>query len=300
MTKYLVGIDGGGSKTDFLLCDIEFNEVARRISTRSNPNDIGIDALIALIEENLNLLIRDSGIDKSQIIAAFAGIAGLTCADYAERVTSVLYSVLPDAVCGALHDGINVLYGVFADFDGVSIICGTGSSCFVKRGSEIIRIGGYGRFDLTGNGYEIGKAAIAHALKAIDGREESGALASLIKEKFGDDLVGRLDSLIALTKTEIAALAPLVLKACEQGDGYAQSIIDENMRYIAKLIERAGDYFEGQYFVAVAGGILKSTVAQAALYKLLSTRVRLITSEHDPAFGAAAKALELYNAVDAE
>ncbi|MBR6783887.1 MAG: hypothetical protein IKM32_04265 [Clostridia bacterium] len=293
MTKYLVGIDGGGSKTDFLLCDLEFNQIARRISTRSNPNDIGIDALITLVRENLSALILESKIDQSQIVAAFAGIAGLTCADYAERITKVLCSALPNAKCAALHDGINVLYVVFADTDGVSIICGTGSSCFVKRGNDIIRIGGYGKYDLTGNGYEIGKAAIAHALKAVDGREKSGALASLIKEKFGNDLVGRLDSLIALTKNEIAALAPLVLKACEQGDEHAQSIIDENMRYIAKLIERAGDYFEGEYFVALAGGILKSTVSQAALYKLIPSRVRLITSEHDPAFGAAAKAKSL-------
>ena len=38
MANYLLGIDGGGSKTDILICDFDYNEVARRIVGRSNPN----------------------------------------------------------------------------------------------------------------------------------------------------------------------------------------------------------------------------------------------------------------------
>lgn len=147
MAEYLIGIDGGGSKTDFLLCDKQLNEKARRFAGRSNPNDIGIDAVAELIKENVLALLSENGVSASEISAAFAGIAGASNDDNVVRLTAALKSVLPNAKAEAFHDGINVLYGAFPYEDGVSIICGTGSSCFIKKGEEIIRIGGYGSFD---------------------------------------------------------------------------------------------------------------------------------------------------------
>ncbi len=293
MSGYLIGIDGGGSKTDFLLCDLEFNEVCRRIAPRSNPNDIGIDAVEDLISENISLLLGEKNIDKEDIRAAFAGIAGLTSSGHTERITKLISNLLPNAKTASSHDGINVLYGAFPQGDGVSIICGTGSSCFVKRGKDIFRIGGYGRFDLIGSGYEIGKAGIAHALKTADGREKAGLLESLLAERIGSDFVSALDELLLMSKNEIAAFAPLVLKAAEAGDTSALSIIDSNMQYVADMIIKAGDYFDSCYEVALAGGILRAEVSMKLLRGKIPERVTLITSENAPAFGAAAYAKSL-------
>lgn len=293
MTKYLLGIDGGGSKTDFLLCDLELNEVARRFSSRSNPNDIGIDAVLALLRENITALLDDSGVDKNDVTAAFAGIAGLTSCDYAKRVVDLLKELLPNAKVDALHDGINVLYSAFPEGDGVSIICGTGSSCFVKRQNEIIRIGGYGSFDLLGNGYEIGRRAIAHAVKTIDGRETEGILEELLHEKLGDDFLKALDSLLLMTKDELARFTPLVFEAAEKGDANALQIIRENMEYIAQLINRAGDYFDSTYPVALAGGVLNADLSVTLISSMINPKASLTHNSLAPSFGAAAKAKSL-------
>ena len=295
MKKYLLGIDGGGSKTDILICDTELNEVARKVASRSNPNDIGIEALLNLLRESISLVIEESGIDKSEIVAAFAGIAGLTSSDYAKRVRELISSLLPSARVDALHDGINVLYGAFPFEDGVSVICGTGSSCFAKKGSEIIRIGGYGVFDMSGNGYEIGKAGLAHALQTADGRQKEGILEDLLHEKLGDDFVRALDGILKMTKDEIASFARTVFDAAEKGDSNALAIIESNMRYIAALINRAADYFEGDFNVALAGGILNNPVSLEYLQSrnTVTPRANLIKSDRAPVFGAAAKALTL-------
>lgn len=293
MTKYLIGIDGGGSKTDFLLTDTEFNVVGRKIAPRSNPNDIGIVALEKLISEGIIELLNTENVDKYDISAVFAGIAGLTSADYAERIKKLLSELLPNAKTDALHDGINVLYGAFPESDGVSIICGTGSSCFVKRGNEIFRIGGYGSFDMVGNGYEIGRAGIAHALKTADGREERGVLEDLIEKRIGSDFVKALDELLLMSKDELASFAPLVFDAAKEGDIAAMSIITENMEYIASLIKRAGEYFNSDYSVALAGGILKNEISRTILKKRIPQNAHLITNDYAPSFGAAAKAKSL-------
>lgn len=293
MANYLLGIDGGGSKTDFLICDLQYKEIARRIAGRSNPNDIGIQATADLISDNLSALLSESGIDKTEIVAAFAGIAGLTDLLQVEVIKQVLSSSLPNARVDALHDGINVLYGAFPQSDGVSIICGTGSSCFVKQGEKIHRIGGYGSFDMAGNGYEIGKRAIAHALKAYDGREKNSLLAKTLEEKLGKSVFEALHDLLSLGKNEIASFTPLVFQCAEQGDKAAMIIVFENISYIAELIARAGEYFDGDYQVSLAGGIMKNTYARELLETMLEPNAIVAESKLPPVFGAAAKAKHL-------
>ena len=293
MAELLIGIDGGGSKTDFLLCDAEYNELGRYFAPRSNPNDIGIENTCLLIKGGIKELLGGARIKKEAISAAFAGIAGASSSDNAKRIRQALNEALPSAKCDALHDGINVLYGAFPEEDGVSIICGTGSSCFVKVGKEIHRIGGYGSFDLSGNGYEIGRKAIAHALKTIDGREEKGILEELIGEKIGDDFLKALDGLVKMNKTELAAFAPTVFKAASLGDKAALGIITESVEYIAELIKQAGKFFENSYNVALAGGIFKNDIAFELLKTKVEKRVILEICEKDQSFGAAARAKQL-------
>ncbi|MBR4799351.1 MAG: hypothetical protein IK047_03720 [Clostridia bacterium] len=291
MEVYLIGIDGGGTKTDFVLCDPGLNEVARHCAGRSNPNDIGIAQTAALVKSGVCELCAKAGVGRDKVAAAFAGIAGATSRDYSGSIGSALREALPKARTLALHDGINVLYGAFPHGDGISVICGTGSSCFVKKGREVIRIGGYGALDLCGNGYEIGRRALAHALKTVDGREEEGVLEELLHEKYGADFLAALEVMLAQSKDEISALAPLVFTACRRGDTAAKAIIDENMAYIASLIKRASGYFcGGECKAALAGGVMQDPLAAETLAGMIPPGVSLVKSELPPVFGAAARA----------
>ncbi len=290
MEVYLIGIDGGGTKTDFVLCGPAMNGIARHFAGRSNPNDIGIANTAALIKSGVCELCAKAGIDRGEVKAAFAGIAGATSRDYARQIERALCEALPNARALALHDGINVLYGAFPEEDGISVICGTGSSCFVKKGRDVIRIGGYGALDLCGNGYEIGRRALAHALKTVDGREKEGIMEALLHEKYGRDFLAALETMLAQSKSEISSLAPLVFEAARRGDAAAKSIIDENIAYIASLINRASAYFEGGCKAALAGGIFKDPLAEETLEKMIPERVALVKSGLPPVFGAAARA----------
>ena len=290
MEVYLIGIDGGGTKTDFVLCGPGLNEVARHCAGRSNPNDIGIAQTAALVKSGVCELCAKAGVGRDKVAAAFAGIAGATSRDYSGSIGSALREALPKARTLALHDGINVLYGAFPEEDGVCVICGTGSSCFVKKGAEVFRIGGYGALDLCGNGYEIGRRALAHALKTVDGRAQEGELEALLHEKYGKDFLAALEVMLAQSKDEISALAPLVFTACRRGDTAAKEIIEENIAYVASLIGRARGYFGSDCKVALAGGILRDPLAASMLAGMIPPGVTLVKSALPPVFGAAARA----------
>ena len=146
---------------------------------------------------------------------------------------------------------------------------------------------------MAGNGYEIGKRAVAHALKSIDGREKRGKMDEMLEKKLGTDMMTALDRLVLMNKDELASFAPLVFEAAENGDKNAMMIIFENISYVAELIARAGEHFEGEYKVALAGGILKNSYARELLETMLEPDCIIVSSDYAPSFGAAARAKSL-------
>ena len=204
--------------------------------------------------------------------------------------------MFPKAKSEALHDGINVIYSAFPESDGAIVICGTGSSCFMKTGREIVRIGGYGKFDCAGNGYEIGKSAVAHALKCVDGRDEKGALYTLVTEKIGGDPLEKLTDLISADKKYIASFAKIVFDAYSEGDIHAAWILENQLEYIGGLINRACEIYGGPVPVCMAGGIGTQSVAIDIIRKYLIHNVPLSVIKAEPVYGAVAKAKEILTA----
>lgn len=292
MNRYLLGADGGGSKTAVVLTDPDLNVLALKQYGRSNPGDIGYAATEQLIRDAFGEICRENGVQSDEIAAIFAGIAGLTSGNHVAELISALENDFPHAAIDCSHDGINVLYGSFPNGeDGAIIICGTGSSCFVKVGSSVYRIGGCGQFDLKGNGYEIGKAAFAHVFRTMDGRDAYGMLADSLNKRFGGSCHAHIFAINDYTKTEFARFAPMVFDAAKQGDPAAMAILEDNLGYVAELIRTAANCFAGKpYSVALAGGIFKDPLAHELVADKVPANARLFCMEREPYLGAAAKA----------
>lgn len=290
MKNYIIGIDGGGTKTAFVLADSEMNEVASLRLGRSNPSAVGIDGTVEVIKQGVDTLLAQNGLELSDLAALFAGIAGMVSGDgYINAVTDKVKLYLPECKVEIGSDGYNPIYAAFPDSDGVAIICGTGSSCFAKKGNIIHRIGGYGPFDGIGNGYEIGQAAITHTLRVIDGRDTRSPLSDAVLKKHGEGLIEHLGDFLAKGNAAIAAYAPLVFE-CYHTDAYAKEILDANMRYIAEMADAAGRYYDGEYDVMFTGSIACDELAFSILGKICPERCRISRLEAEPVYGALAKA----------
>ncbi len=296
MKRYLLGADGGGSKTAVVLTDLEQNVIALEEYGRSNPGDIGYEATEKLLVDAFADICAHAGINTAEVSAIFAGVAGLTSFHMTERLQQTLQQKFPDAAIDCSHDGINVLYGAFPDGrDGAIIICGTGSSCFVGFEGKIYRIGGYGQFDLKGNGYELGKAAFAHVFRTLDGRDPYGALARLLDDRFGGSCHAHIFEINRYTKTEFARFAPFVFEAARAGDKIALGILEEHLAYIAELIATAATLFGGKPFpVALAGGIFRDPMAVEIVKRHSPAQADIFRMEREPYLGAAAKAAAQY------
>jgi len=292
MKRYLLGADGGGSKTAVVLTDLDLNVIAMQEHGRSNPGDIGYEATEQLLVDAFLDLCARAGVRTDEVAAVFAGIAGLTSFRMAEQLHATLSTHFEGIPIDCSHDGINVLYGAFPDGrDGAIIICGTGSSCFVKVGASIYRIGGYGQFDLKGNGYELGKAAFGHVFRTMDGRDPYGVLARLLDEQFGGSCHAHIFEINRYTKTEFARFAPFVFEAARAGDPVAVAMLEDHLAYIAELIGIAAGLFDGKPFpVALAGGIFRDPMAIEIVKRHSPSLADIFRMEREPYLGAAAKA----------
>lgn len=235
MHDYVIGLDGGGTKTDGVLVGQDGRVLARRCVGASNPNDVGEEASAAVVRALVEVLATEAGVPLADCFV-FGGISGAL--NHREGLTARLRSAVP-APGGVEIDSdmVNLLSAELPDRDGACIICGTGSACFVRRGQEVFRIGGWGYLlDSAGSGYDIGRQALEAALRAQDGRGCQTALSAKLADALGAPVQDSLTRLYAEGKTLIASLSPAVFAAAREGDAVARAILDRNAAALAELL----------------------------------------------------------------
>src|SRR6516225_2817224 len=160
--RYL-GIDGGGSKTAFLLVDDYYNEICHFSSGPSNHLSVGNDAAREAIADGISRLTESPNI----VCAGFAG-AGRpeSVAFYGE----VLRSLIPEAQVIIESDAFISSIGAIGIDPGILLIAGTGSIVIGRdKNSSMFRVGGWGPyFGDEGSGFWVGREAVRAALRSID------------------------------------------------------------------------------------------------------------------------------------
>ncbi len=253
--RYYLGIDGGGTKTDFALADSEGNIISRAVLGGSNPVDIGIERTLDILSEGIAAVCSE--ISNSEI-SVFAGLSGGTTGNFKTRIKSFLerYDFL-SANNGS--DAENATALALGEGEGTAIIIGTGSIALTRRHGTLIRNGGYGvLFDDGGSGFAIGRDAVIAALQAEECRGNETILLTALKKKFEvSQLKDALGTLYEGGKRMTASLSLEVFEALRCGDVVAEEIIDRNMHAIARLMENASKDKTEVHRVVLVGSIAK-------------------------------------------
>ena len=288
---FVIGIDGGGTKTRIELRDQENRLLERKIYGAFNVNSIGEPAFRALLRE---IFDRNMG-DCLGICIGAAGVSN-------PRVGEILREVLdekgyrgPWKLCG---DQEIALRGAM-DGPGIVVIAGTGSICFGKNEKgETARSGGYGHLiDDWGSGYALGRDALSAAVKTLDGRENNQALCSSIFQKLRVTTTQELISFVysgETKKSDVAALAAVVLELAEKGDQASGMILRKEAEEIVCMVKAVQKKLslEG-CSVALLGGLFASdNPYRKMVSSLLGSMGRVQLPLHDALWGAAQMAWE--------
>lgn len=281
----MIAVDGGGTKTEFLLFGQSGEVLSRLILGGCNPNTVGIDAACGVLRQGIDSLLQLG----HSISGIYIGAAGFGVGDNAAVIKSRLQRLYPRRPIECRGDIFNVAAGATDQERCIAVICGTGSIVYAVNHNALQRYSGWGYLlEPYGSGYCIGRAALCASLAQAEGFGEKSLLADLTVQKLGCPVWDAVRDIYTRPPAFIAEFAPLVFLAAAQGDRVAGNILRENADYLAGLINRAAASNPGMETVVLSGGVITKN---PLFYQLIRENVRpqlhCVLSEVPQVYGAA-------------
>ena len=296
----VVGIDGGGTRTRYLLADATGGILAHG-EGRGSLLGAGDDRTVAdsLVREISALAARaGTGLPVDALCAGLAGVAGRV--DARMRLENRLRELGVARRVSIVPDAEVAFVDAFGEADGILLIAGTGSIALGRAGGgELRRVGGWGALlGDEGSGYRIGLDGLQAAIRGAENRGATTALSEALFRTIKLDSVAQvLEWGQSATKAGIAALAPPVIEQADRGDSVALEIVDRAVEglvsHVKALEKQLGSASRPP--VAFVGGLIEvgGPLRDRLLARLTASGFRPLEQPVYPARGAVRLALRL-------
>lgn len=304
MNRYVIGVDGGGTKTEYVILDYSGNIIGRTKGESTNYQVIGGRKVKEELLRGFTKLMNDTNVSSNKIDHIFLGLAGAGRESDRKEITALFSDTEFAKKITVDSDATAALAGAFGTDPGIIIISGTGAICFGKNSEgKIVRSGGWGYLlGDEGSGYFIGREAIIAVLKDLDGRGEKTKLRNRLEKHFNLNSIDQIIPQIYQNKIDrvaIADLAPIVFEQAHQGDAIAEEIIrraGKELGILAKAVAQRLNFENDEIKVALIGSIFKQKEMlvndiSKELYEI-SWNIEIADPMFAPQYGAALLALQ--------
>jgi N-acetylglucosamine kinase-like BadF-type ATPase len=265
---YIIGVDGGGTKTEAVAYNLEGKELTKVIK---GPGNIaaGKEEALHNITESINGCRSICG--KNTPISIYLGLAGAEVGDNAALIENIINETF-NTKAVIVNDGELALRAMLHGSDGILTIAGTGSIAFGINKDKKIRCGGWGHLlGDEGSAYCITMEAIKRMIYEYD---TGIALSKLSKQLLTELHISSADEILSFVyssnKQQIAALAPIVSQASEACEENAINILAEQGIKLAEttlsVYKQLG--FDGMCNVGLKGSVLQNSKILRMAYEV--------------------------------
>jgi N-acetylglucosamine kinase len=185
--RFVLGLDGGGTKTDCVLMDESGAILARSQAGPSNPLRVGFGAAITSIREAARQALAQAALPEGATSAALcAGLAGAGPPDSAEKIRALLAAEFPESKVQVCTD-LALALAATGDGPVIVLLAGTGSFAVGRNAAgETARAGGYGsQIGDQGSAYDIGRRAVLTAMHENDRNGVDAVLGQRLLRELG-------------------------------------------------------------------------------------------------------------------
>ena len=216
--RFVIGVDGGATKTVALIGTENGKILGRGESGPSNYHNVGTLAASLAIKEAVTEACKDARVKQSNLEFAVVALAAADSAKDKVTAARFLRNVRIARKNIVVHDSVAALHAATHGRPGIIVISGTGCVAAGINGSgKYVRAGGWGYLvDDEGSAYDIGTKALRSAFRRIDGRGHKTKLISILKRRFRVETLEDALSTIYSKRfgvNGIAALTPLVSRS---------------------------------------------------------------------------------------
>ena len=230
--KYILGIDGGGTKTLGVLYDLKGQEVSRKIFGYSNFS-VSPEVSKQHIEETIDYFTQLYK-DKMIVVCGIAGASKLVDQDGYKKELEAKYSV--DIII--VSDAEIALYSIKKDTTSCAIMVlgGTGSAIMLSEGNTSHIIGGFGHIlGDEGSGYHLSITALKNIINEYEENEEVSELSKLILKEIKAESYFDIKSFVYnQSKSDIAALSEFIASCAMAGNEMAKDLFIEQGKHLAR------------------------------------------------------------------
>jgi N-acetylglucosamine kinase-like BadF-type ATPase len=303
----VIGIDGGGTKTEAVIMDANYRLLGEAVAGPSNPLRVGIVKAAAAVREAIDKACQAAQVQRTDIQAAEIGLAGARREELRSRMREAL-SNTGIAQIEVVSDADIALYGATDGEPGVVVIAGTGSVCcgINGRGKQMCA-GGWGPIvGDEGGGSWIARQALRAIARAADGRGPETRMTAAAITYFHITTADDLSTAIyapTVTNERIAGFAKQVIKAAKAKDQVAREILAQTgieLGLAAAAVIRNLKMERERFQVAYVGGVFSAAGelvlgSMRAEVKQTAPAAYLAPPRFSPAIAAARMAREHLN-----
>jgi N-acetylglucosamine kinase-like BadF-type ATPase len=260
--QYVLGFDGGATKTECVLMDEEGTVRAQGRSGPANPLRVGFGGALGAVSEATRLALQNAKVPLAEVAGLCAGLAGTGQAEAARKMKRLLAE---EYTGKAIHLCTDLELTLEATGDGPAIVlvAGTGSAAVGRdaRG-RIARVGGHGPLlGDEGSAYDIGKRAAIAELRESDRNEVTSAFGRKILNGLGVSNWAEFQTRVYEVPDEVfPPIFPLVAQAADEGDHGARELLQlaaAELAWLVKdLVERL-DLHNQKFLLVQSGGMVR-------------------------------------------
>lgn len=289
MVNYVIGVDGGGTKTEIVAFDLNgevIDRALRGFGNLLNGKEEGLDNILSGLKE----LIDKLGLEGLK--GVYLGLAGSESGDNSKIVYEAIKKNF-NVSSVIMNDSQLALKALLRGEDGILTIAGTGSIAFGIRNGQEARCGGWGNLlGDEGSGYKIAIEALKNMIYEYDyGFQLSVLSIEILKFLSKKEVNEIIEFVYSKTKDEIASITPIVAKLGEMGDEISIKILRDEGKAIAQTTERIFNKLNFESCkIGIVGGVLKkSKIVRQEFERYLLENIKVdafIDEDTSPAKGA--------------
>jgi N-acetylglucosamine kinase-like BadF-type ATPase len=304
--KLFLGMDCGGTSTRAVVADGWGEVLGIGVAGASNPNASNEQTSAMRLRDAIAMALNRASAEHQDLSAIFVGMAGIGDDGDLGWGRSVLAQAglgLDGVPTGLDHDIRIALAGGLPAREGMALVAGTGASCYGRtRSGQSARAGGWGPLlDDGGSACGLGYAAMRAAVRINDGRLPKSPILHEVMSNLGLSRISEIVEKLyrkGMTPTEIARLAPVVIRAWQSGDAVAAQLVHDGVNELVLLVKSVKEQLGfSESAVCLCGGLIENADGyRAAVIQGIESRlagVKVTSTALAPVLGAVLLAYDL-------